>query len=95
MGIEIKLTKTIFSVLNQINLGLFKRWSQFTLAKLNEYSKLSIQFQKDDEQRFDSDFCDKKKLDLLKPELVSLQPSINSWIEQEMIGTLTEFRTKY
>lgn len=88
-------TKSLF-LSHQIDLGFFKRWAQLTLAKLGRYSKLSVQFQseKDDEQRFGSDFCDKMKLEILKPELISLKPP-NPWVKQEPIGNLVEFKRKH
>ena len=54
------------------------------------YSKLSIQFQKDDQKPFDSNFCDKKKLLVLKPELPR-----NPLLKQVAIDDLVEFKRKY
>lgn len=57
---------------------------------MNKYSKLSIQLLKD-EARFDLDFCDKKKLEIIKPELPNSQTQF-SWIKMKEIDDLKKFK---
>ena len=73
----------------KINLNFFKRWAKQTLGKMNRYSKLSIQFLKD-EQCFDSNFCDKKKLEILKPQFPN-QAKLQ-WIGIRGIDDLNSFK---